>query len=341
MTQPRLIWADSLKGWLMLLVILGHAIQGTLGYECNSNHVFNFIYSFHMPAFIAVSGWLLFRGDLSSYTKKEYLKSCKRRSLQLLVPYFVWIIITFIRKGDYTLQASTDFLLYPDHSFWFLWVLFWIFAIFRFAQLVAFNLKINEIWIILCTCLLLLGLMVTMEIRILGFQFLSYYFLFYTVGYFLHKFKAFKLKVKWNRITLVIFFFLWIWLAWGWTMHGLPSWIPAIPYLPSSLLQYAYRGFTALVAILIINSIAPKILNNTQPLNNTLCHLGIVSLGLYVVHLSIMDYIVDGIQTAMPSLSTWACIFLAFIMALTISYFIVWLLNKNKYTAIIFIGKYH
>ncbi len=92
MTQPRLIWADSLKGWLMLLVILGHAIQGTLGYECNNNHVFNFIYSFHMPAFIAVSGWLLFRGDLSSYTKEEYLKSCKRRSLQLLVPYFVWII---------------------------------------------------------------------------------------------------------------------------------------------------------------------------------------------------------------------------------------------------------
>ena len=31
MTQPRLIWADSLKGWLMLLVILGHAIQGTKG----------------------------------------------------------------------------------------------------------------------------------------------------------------------------------------------------------------------------------------------------------------------------------------------------------------------
>ena len=92
MTQPRLIWADSLKGWLMLLVILGHAIQGTLGYECNSNHVFNLIYSFHMPAFIAVSGWLLFRGDLSSYTKEEYLKSCKRRSLQLLIPYFVWII---------------------------------------------------------------------------------------------------------------------------------------------------------------------------------------------------------------------------------------------------------
>lgn len=62
MTKQRLIWADSLKGWLMLLVILGHAIQETLGADCDSNHVWNLIYSFHMPAFMAISGWLAFRG---------------------------------------------------------------------------------------------------------------------------------------------------------------------------------------------------------------------------------------------------------------------------------------
>ena len=66
MANVRLIWADSLKGWLILLVILGHAIQSTLGEECDSNHVWNLIYSFHMPAFMAVSGWLAFRGAFSS-----------------------------------------------------------------------------------------------------------------------------------------------------------------------------------------------------------------------------------------------------------------------------------
>lgn len=58
--QKRLIWADSLKGWLMVLVIIGHAIQVALQDACFDNHVWNIIYSFHMPAFMAISGWLVF-----------------------------------------------------------------------------------------------------------------------------------------------------------------------------------------------------------------------------------------------------------------------------------------
>lgn len=65
MLSFRFIWADSLKGWLMLLVILGHAIQSVLGGDCDSNHLWNLIYSFHMPAFMAISGWLAYR---SAYT---------------------------------------------------------------------------------------------------------------------------------------------------------------------------------------------------------------------------------------------------------------------------------
>jgi fucose 4-O-acetylase-like acetyltransferase len=61
MAKERLIWADSLKGWLMILVIVGHVIQGVLSDSFASNHVWNLIYSFHMPAFMAVSGWLSFR----------------------------------------------------------------------------------------------------------------------------------------------------------------------------------------------------------------------------------------------------------------------------------------
>lgn len=61
MEKKRLIWADSLKGLLILLVVLGHAIQITLGAECDNNHLWNLIYSFHMPAFMAISGYLAFR----------------------------------------------------------------------------------------------------------------------------------------------------------------------------------------------------------------------------------------------------------------------------------------
>lgn len=61
MTMKRLLWADSLKGILIVLVVLGHAIQETLKVGCFENHVWNYIYSFHMPAFMAVSGFLNYR----------------------------------------------------------------------------------------------------------------------------------------------------------------------------------------------------------------------------------------------------------------------------------------
>lgn len=56
--MKRILWADRLKGLLIVLVVLGHAIQQVLGSGCFSNHLWNIIYSFHMPTFMAVSGYL-------------------------------------------------------------------------------------------------------------------------------------------------------------------------------------------------------------------------------------------------------------------------------------------
>lgn len=63
MERKRMIWADSLKGMLIILVVLGHAIQHTIGNDCYNNHLWNYIYSFHMAAFMAVSGYLTHRPE--------------------------------------------------------------------------------------------------------------------------------------------------------------------------------------------------------------------------------------------------------------------------------------
>lgn len=340
MSKQRFIWADSLKGWLMLLVILGHAIQSTLGTDCYSNHVWNLIYSFHMPAFMAVSGWLAYRSTNAS--KPEivdwggYINRTKRRAQQLLIPYFTWMIVSFLFRNEYTIQAVKEKILYPDNSLWFLWVLFWICALFNLAQLLANKLKQNEMVPILTTNLMLLIFMVAMEIRVLGFQFLAYYYLFYTLGYCLHKLDWKKLSLWRSLAPLAL---LWTILAWSWTMHGLPSWVPAIPHVPSTLLQYAYRGFTAFVAIVVLIGAAPKILNTESVCNDEIRKVGVVSLGLYAVHLSIMGLVVDIINKVFPQIGEWFCVALAFIIALTMSSLVVLLLSKNKYTARFFLGK--
>ena len=68
-----------------------------------------------------------------------------------------------------------------------MWVLFFINVFFITSSWLAERLKIKQEVVILLICLLLAGVMVSFEPRLFGFQFIAYYFLFYTLGYYLHK----------------------------------------------------------------------------------------------------------------------------------------------------------
>ena len=96
MENKRLVWADSLKGWLITLVVLGHAIHYTIGDACYENHIWNLIYSFHMPAFMAVSGFLAFRTSYKYGSGKECFSIIKRRFLQLVIPYYPLLSMAFM-----------------------------------------------------------------------------------------------------------------------------------------------------------------------------------------------------------------------------------------------------
>lgn len=328
--KQRILWADSLKGLLMLLVILGHVIQSIKGDLCFDDHVFNLIYSFHMPAFMAVSGWFAF-----SKSNTSFINTCKRRIYQLLIPYFIW---SLFRWGitDCSINNLSKIILYPDSYYWFLWVLFWICIIFTLCQWVSKKLHFDEFVTIALSCFILMIIMVGLDFRILGFQFLAYYFLFYTLGYSIHRFSFLQIKYKLILLTIT---FVWLILAWFWKMHELPICLQTIPYIPSTLLQYAYRGLTASIAILVLLGVSPKLLNNDSKFNSYLKDLGIVSLGLYVVHLPIMGYIAKINKAFAPSFPIWCQICIIFVLTCIISTILVVFLNKNKWTAKYLLGK--
>lgn len=61
----RITWLDYTKGILIILVVLGHSVQCAriqLGQDCLHDYIWRIIYSFHMPAFMAVSGYVAYRG---------------------------------------------------------------------------------------------------------------------------------------------------------------------------------------------------------------------------------------------------------------------------------------
>lgn len=261
---------------------------------------------------------------------------CFRRCKQLLIPYVLWSLISYVLSGDYNMERLSKMVLYPDAYFWFLWVLFLINILFIFCQNISCRIYIDELTAISIMCLLLFGIMVVFEIRMFGFQFLSYYFIFYTLGYCIHRFSWLQVS---NKMCIAVLFIIWAILAWYWNMHSLPSWMPAIPHVPSTLMQYAYRGLTAAIAILVIFGFAPNTLNKTGRTNLIMKELGTVSLGLYVCHLTIIGYVVEVIRHYFPKADNTIIIILNFIISTIISVIIVELLKRNKATAKIFLGK--
>ena len=48
---------DTLKGWLILSVVFGHFFSHDATHSVPSEAIANFIYSFHMPLFVFISGY--------------------------------------------------------------------------------------------------------------------------------------------------------------------------------------------------------------------------------------------------------------------------------------------
>ena len=65
MGKKKINWLLILQGWAMLWVVIGHAFIGQTGERPEYVDVlFDFAYSFHMPLFMLVSGWLFYQTRL-------------------------------------------------------------------------------------------------------------------------------------------------------------------------------------------------------------------------------------------------------------------------------------
>jgi len=90
MNKKRLSWVDVTKGFLMILVVIGH-YPGQLDFPLGK-----YIYWFHMPAFFILSG-LFFKPVIEKGLMKI---SIHKRFMQLIVPYLFFLVsITLIRYG--------------------------------------------------------------------------------------------------------------------------------------------------------------------------------------------------------------------------------------------------
>lgn len=122
--MKRIDYIDELRGLAIILVVIGHLIQFN-GFSTN-NPVFEFIYSFHMPLFFSISGYIT-QKVTCVFNLRQLIIFIKKKFLALIIPLFTWslIINPFFLADDWTLlNFSHIWNIIISPGLWFLKMLF-------------------------------------------------------------------------------------------------------------------------------------------------------------------------------------------------------------------------
>lgn len=198
---------DIAKGILIILVVLGHAIQFSLGTDYTQskqffyNPVFTIIYSFHMPLFMLISGYLFYNSskkDIKTLVKSKLLAigvpmlsflflGNLPKYLSCIIPgYFVAFISNYIRDigGSYTM--------------WFLFSILLNMSIIAIIKNITYN-KYGQYSLMI---LIFIGSLFIPDNYILGVH--KYMFPFFCIGYVLKQNNMYPYYGSTNIIAMII-----------------------------------------------------------------------------------------------------------------------------------------
>ncbi len=135
MSGKREVWLDGLKGFAILLVILGHVLSGYLDAGTFPEAYYSFyslrswIYSFHMPLFFLISGFtftLAYFPNGKLRRKGYWRQVCNLLWIYVLFAVLLWGIkqvVPELVNETYTLEDLKRMFVEPLGNFWYLYVL--------------------------------------------------------------------------------------------------------------------------------------------------------------------------------------------------------------------------
>jgi fucose 4-O-acetylase-like acetyltransferase len=117
MKTSRWAWADIAKGIAILLVVINHAAEGILEAGIGTAVPFwkafhDICYTFHVPVFFFLSGWL------SQASSKKPLARAKALLTNIVYPYLVWSIL---QSGVMIVAAAGNIVPQWSRLPWMLW----------------------------------------------------------------------------------------------------------------------------------------------------------------------------------------------------------------------------
>lgn len=206
MAKARNDSIDVSKGIGIILVVIGHVLSPVMSGNSILEWLYSVIYTFHMPLFFFVSGYVAKKLVTKPVAKIELIK---QRLLRLMVPYCVWAVIYLPMKIIMAehVRFSDEYKWYsfflgnnPDGQLWFLYVLF-VISIFMIFFVTSKNISALTILFIIGS---ILAPLIPFSI---GFTSITLTFSLYQVGFFfLGTLTA--VKFDYNKVTTNITAFI-------------------------------------------------------------------------------------------------------------------------------------
>lgn len=271
---------DVLKGIAIVLVVLGHVIQ----YNTNDyleNSLWRFIYSFHMPLFFAISGYLIHKK--SNIDHMWILKRFKR----LMVPFIFWTIVKLI-SSDNKKEFAMAVLKNPDNSLWFLLVLFEINMIWFVSRKTIKNDKYLIVGrLIIVAVINVVNLLLNQGNGWFGIPLVAEHIVYFYTGYLfgniINNITITK-KVKILVPSLCFIIYLFLWSIYDWDKYPAISIIDAtnVNRIIRYLVNRGYLACLALLGIILFATLADY-LNRFKYTANILKRISYFSLEIYAI----------------------------------------------------------
>lgn len=308
--ENRDAFLDIAKGLAIILVVLGHVIQGSAQ---NFDEIIGFrvIYSFHMPLFVFLSGAvaaIAFKPERVEQGLKASLLLAKSKifkaAIRLLLPFISWCVLNQLiyHQSSDVLSALILAFRRPDTALWFLLAIFYciiltcIFdVLFSVFYLIYQKMGLNTIAAGLSSGRIQILVMIVLWLLIkehaprgAGVSLLRPYFLYYLLGIGFYRY-LYPNMTTWKYLVC---YGLFLALIPFWSRTATNNFIdPMDLTFISTKFLYFYAGLVAISGTFVLLSIAKWIsLSKKSVGQNFLILCGKLSLGIYAIHYFFLGY---------------------------------------------------
>lgn len=325
MARKREKWLDGLKGFAILLVILGHVLSGywdawTFPEAWVSfYHVRTWIYSFHMPLFFLLSG---FTFTLAYYHKGRLKRKNYARQVGNL--FFIYVIFALLQWGVkflvpelvnevYTWQTLKRMFVEPLGNFWYLYVLLVFYLLGGLFSLPRWR----GYWGLFLGAIAIVAVEVHLEWNYLTLYRVVYHLFFFFLGCWLCQHREVLKSQKLLGLSVMFLVTAGCFYIFGNVRSWYGNWKVAIATATCYVFLYQFYGIPWIWSFPVFQ----------------LC--GKYCMELYLLH----TFFTAGLRTVIPLLgitNPWGSVWLNFLLSTGISLGLAWLSGKVWWMDILF-----